>query len=139
MAIVVEDLNAAGMVRNRRLARALSDAALGGFIDMIRYKSLHAGVPFHKADRWYPSTKTCSGCGAVQRIPLNVRTYRCACGLVLDRDLNAARNLASVVAVSSPETLNGRGECVSQAPPAVLSEASTRAVITSDYTRSCQT
>ena len=104
--MVTEDLNAAGMVRNRRLARALSDASLGGFTAMLRYKCVQAGVPFHQADRWYPSTKTCSGCGAVQSLALNVRTYRCACGLTLDRDINAARNLAGLVAGSSPETVN---------------------------------
>ena len=107
------NLNAAAMVRNRRLARALSDAALGGFLAMLRYKCLHAGVAFHQADRWYPSTKTCSGCGAVQSVALNVRTYRCACGLALDRDVNGARNLAGLVAGSSPETVNGRRERVS--------------------------
>ena len=138
-AVVTEDLNARGMVRNRRLARALSDASLGGFLAMLRYKCLQAGVPFHQADRWYPSTKTCSGCGAVQGVPLNVRTYRCACGLTLDRDINAARNLANLVAGSSPETVNGCGERVSRALPAVLGEASTRAEIASGLARSCQT
>ena len=118
---------------------ALSDAALGGFVAMLQYKCLQAGVPFHQADRWYPSTKTCSGCGAVQSLPLNVRTYRCACGLTLDRDINAARNLANLVAGSSPETVNGRGERVSQALPAVLGETSTRAAIASGLARSCQT
>ena len=106
---------------------------------MLRYKCLHVGVPFHQADRWYPSTKTCAGCGTVRSVPLNVRTYRCVCGLALDRDINAARNLAKLVAGSSPETVNGRGERVSQALPAMLSETSTRAEITSDLARSCQT
>ena len=138
-AVVTEDLNAAGMVRNRRLARALSDASLGGFTAMLRYKCVQAGVPFHQADRWYPSTKTCSGCGALQSLPLNVRTYRCACGLTLDRDINAARNLANLVAGSSPETVNGRGERVSRALSAVLCEASTRAEIAPHLVRSCQT
>ena len=106
---------------------------------MLRYKCVQAGVPFHQADRWYPSTKTCSGCGAVQSLPLNVRTYRCACGLTLDRDINAARNLAGLVAGSSPETVNGRGERVSRVLPAVLCEASTRAEIAPHLVRSCQT
>ena len=138
-AVVTEDLNARAMVRNRRLSRALSDAALGGFVAMLACKCVHASVPFHQADRWYPSTKTCSGCGAVQSVPLNVRTYRCACGLSLDRDINAARNLANLVAGSSPETVNGRGERVSRALPAVLCEASTRAEIAPHLVRSCQT
>ena len=138
-AVVTEDLNAAAMVRNHRLARALSDAALGRLVSMLQYKCLQAGVPFHQADRWYPSTKTCSRCGAVWSLPLNVRTYRCACGLALDRDINAARNLANLVAGSSPETVNGRGERVSQALPAMLSEASTHAEIAPHLARSCQT
>ena len=60
------------------LAQALSDAALGGFVAMLAYKCLHAGVPFHQTDRWYPSTKTCSACGTVRSLELNVRTCRCA-------------------------------------------------------------
>ena len=79
------------------------------------------------------------GCGAVQSLPLNVRTYRCACRLTLDRDINAARNLANLVAGSSPETVNGRGERVSQTLPATLGETSTRAAIASGLARSCQT
>ena len=64
------------------------------------------------ADRWYPSSKTCSGCRTVKpKLPLQIRTFTCqACGLTLDRDLNAARNLAQlVVAGSGSETVNGRG------------------------------
>ena len=79
------------------------------------------------------SLRTCSHC--VRR----TCTYRCACGLALDRDINAARNLANLVAGSSPETVNGRGERVSRALPAVLCEASTRAEIAPHLVRSRQT
>ncbi len=64
------------------------------------YKSVAAGVGLIVADRWFPSSKTCSGCGAAKaKLALSERTYRCgACGLVLDRDHNAARNLAALAA-----------------------------------------
>lgn len=107
--VVVEDLNVRGMVKNRRLARAVSDAGMSGFISKLSYKCKAAGVRLVQADRWFPSTKLCSGCGRVQAIPLNVRTYSCDCGLVLDRDLNAARNLERYAAGSSSEAQNGRG------------------------------
>ena len=113
--IVVEDLNVAGMIRNRRLARAVSDAGFGEIRRQLAYKTSWNGGRLVVADRWFPSSKTCSSCGAVKaKLPLRVRTYVCeACGLVMDRDANAARNLASLVertvAGSGPETVNGRG------------------------------
>ena len=97
-AVVVEDLNVAGMVRNRRLARSISDAGFGEIRRQLAYKTTWRGGQLFVADRWYPSSKTCSGCGAVKtKLALSERTYTCACGLVLDRDVNAARNLASLV------------------------------------------
>ncbi|MGC5329304.1 IS607 family element RNA-guided endonuclease TnpB [Micromonospora sp. DT62] len=110
--VVVEDLNVAGMVRNRKLARSISDAGFGEIRRQLAYKTEWSGGRLVTADRWYPSSKTCSGCGAVKaKLPLHVRTYVCeSCGMSLDRDENAARNLAKlVVAGSGPETLNGRG------------------------------
>lgn len=97
--MVIEDLNVAGMMRNRRLARHVAGAGLAELRRQIEYKARWAGVHLHVADRWYPSSKTCSGCGVVKaKLRLSERTYRCdACGLVLDRDLNAARNLAALV------------------------------------------
>ena len=110
LGVVVEDLHVQGMVKNRRLARAVSDAAMSSFISKLRYKCEVSGVRLVQADRWFPSTKLCSGCGQVrEQVPLNVRTYSCDCGLVLDRDLNAARNLKQVAAASSAEAQNGRG------------------------------
>ncbi len=101
--VVVEDLNVAGMLRNRRLARRIADAGFGEIRRQLDYKTRqrHATRTI-VADRWYPSSKTCSGCGAVKaKLPLHVRTYECdACGLVLDRDDNAALNLAAFAAAA---------------------------------------
>jgi IS605 OrfB family transposase len=113
--VVVEDLNVAGMVKNRRLARIVSDAGFGEIRRQLTYKTGWNGGTLIVADRWYPSSKTCSGCGVVKaKLRLSERTYTCTtCSLALDRDINAARNLASlvkyVVAGSGPETQNGRG------------------------------
>ncbi|WGD41111.1 IS607 family element RNA-guided endonuclease TnpB [Streptomyces cathayae] len=97
--VVVEDLNVAGMLRNRRLARRIADAGFGEIRRQLTYKTRrrHA-TRLVVADRWYPSSKTCSGCGAVKaKLPLHVRSYECdACGLVIDRDDNAALNLAAL-------------------------------------------
>ncbi|MGN9920675.1 RNA-guided endonuclease InsQ/TnpB family protein [Micromonospora palomenae] len=110
--IVVEDLHVAGMLRNRRLAKAVSDCGFGEIRRQLAYKTTWNGGRLVTADRWYPSSKTCSGCGAVKaKLPLHAHRFTCdPCGLVLDRDVNAARNLAQlVVAGSGPETVNGRG------------------------------
>jgi IS605 OrfB family transposase len=102
--IVVEHLNVAGMLRNRRLARRLADAGFGQLRRQLTYKCAWAGGSLVQADMFFPSSKTCSGCGhAKAKLPLSERTYRCErCGLVLDRDLNAARNLAALVDASAP-------------------------------------
>jgi putative transposase len=97
--LVVEDLHVAGMLRNRHLARSIADASWGEFHRQLAYKSGWYGSRLVVADRWYPSSKTCSRCGLVKaELSLSERVFRCdGCGLVLDRDLNAARNLASLV------------------------------------------
>lgn len=112
--VVVEDLHVAGMLRNRRLARQLADVGFAELRRQLAYKISWNGGQLLVADRWYPSSKTCSGCGAVKaKLALSERSYTCTtCGMVLDRDLNAARNLAALavtVAGSGPETLTGRG------------------------------
>lgn len=113
--VVVEDLNVAGMLKNRRLARSVADASFGEIRRQLAYKTAWNGGRLLVADRWFPSSKTCSGCQAVKpKLSLSERIYACeSCGLVLDRDLNAALNLAQLVertvAGSGPETLNGRG------------------------------
>ncbi|MCP3801735.1 IS607 family element RNA-guided endonuclease TnpB [Allokutzneria sp. A3M-2-11 16] len=103
--IVVEDLHVAGMLRNRPLARQVADVGMGELRRQIEYKTGWLGGALHVADRWYPSSKTCSACGSVKaKLRLSERMFRCdECPLVLDRDLNAARNLAKLVeATSSP-------------------------------------
>ncbi|MFH8394049.1 IS607 family element RNA-guided endonuclease TnpB [Streptomyces sp. NPDC018036] len=101
--VVIEDLNVAGMVKNRRLARHIADAGFGEIRRQLTYKTRrrHA-TRIIAADRWFPSSKTCSGCGTVKaKLPLHIRTYQCdACGLVIDRDTNAARNLAALAATA---------------------------------------
>jgi putative transposase len=94
--LVLEDLNVAGMVKNRTLARSLSDAAMGELSRQLLYKARWHRVEVRVADRFFPSSKTCSGCGVVKDdLDLWTRTYSCgACGLIIDRDLNAAINLA---------------------------------------------
>ncbi|RIH81329.1 transposase, IS605 OrfB family [Calidithermus terrae] len=130
--VVVEELNLAGMLRNRRLARAVADASLAEIRRQLAYKTVWYGSHLLKAERFYPSSKRCSRCGAVkEKLPLWVRTFRCdACGLVLDRDHNAALNLAALVAAvagSGPETLNARGRGVRPAARrAVPEEAGSR-------------
>jgi putative transposase len=97
--VVVEDLHVAGMLRNRRLARHIAGIGMGEFRRQLEYKTRWYGGRLYVADRWYPSSKTCSGCGAVKtKLRLSERIYHCdQCGLTLDRDLNAARNLARLI------------------------------------------
>jgi len=110
--VVAEDLYVAGMLRNRRLARRIADAGFGLLRRQLAYKTAWHGGRLALAGRFYPSSKTCSGCGAVKaKLRLSERTYHCeSCGLVIDRDLNAARNLAALAGgTSSPSrgaTLN---------------------------------
>ena len=114
--IVVEDLAVANLIRNRRLARHIADQGWGEFRRQLAYKTSWYGSELVVVDRFWPSTKRCSACGNVKEVGLDERVYECVrgeCGLVLDRDLNAARNLVTysvTVAVSEPETLNACGE-----------------------------
>jgi putative transposase len=112
--VVVEQLNVAGMLRNRHLARSIADASFGQIRRMLTYKTNWYGSHLHLADRWFASTMTCSACSLVNaKLGLAERTFRCAgCGMVMDRDENAARSLANLVARSGRETLNARGSDV---------------------------
>lgn len=94
-AVHVEDLNIVGMVANRRLARAISDAGWAQFIRLLRAKAERYGRTVHTVSRWLPSSKTCSDCGHVMAaLPLNIRSWTCpGRGEVHDRDHNAARNI----------------------------------------------
>ncbi|MCJ1678188.1 IS607 family element RNA-guided endonuclease TnpB [Streptomyces sp. APSN-46.1] len=98
--IVVEDLNVAGMGRNRRLSRRVADAAFGEIRRQLAYKARRHGTRLVVADRWYPSSKTCSRCGVAKaKLPLSMRVFACEnCGLVLDRDANAGHNLVALAA-----------------------------------------
>ena len=110
--ISIEDLNVVGMVKNHHLAKAVSDASFFELRRMLEYKTAKTGAKLHFVDRWYPSSKTCSNCGSVKaKLSLSERTYTCGnCGLVIDRDLNAAINI--MVAGSAPETVNAHGGTV---------------------------
>jgi putative transposase len=93
--IVIEDLTVRNMVRNRSLARAISDAAWAEFRSLLEYKAAWYGREVIAVDRWFPSSRLCSTCGALQeKMPLHIRTWTCdSCGTTHDRDVNAAKNL----------------------------------------------
>ena len=95
-AIVLEDLAVSNMMRNRYLARAISDQKFYTFRTMITYKAELRSIPVIIADRFLPSSKTCHNCGCVKRnLSLSERTFTCEdCGYTMDRDINAAMNLA---------------------------------------------
>ncbi|WP_295435295.1 RNA-guided endonuclease TnpB family protein, partial [uncultured Thiodictyon sp.] len=109
--IGIEDLNVRGMVQNRHLARAVSDMSFFEFRRQLEYKSALRGGRVVVADRWYPSSKTCSGCAhQIDSLPLAVRQWDCpACGSSHDRDLNAAINLAHYAASSAVSACGGEG------------------------------
>ncbi|WP_404995826.1 RNA-guided endonuclease InsQ/TnpB family protein [Burkholderia cepacia] len=106
--IGVEDLNVRGMLRNRHLARAVADMSFFEFRHQLEYKANMRGSIVHVANRFFPSSKTCSDCGhKVDVLPLSVRTWTCPqCGVIHDRDVNAAINLMKM-AVSSTVTACG--------------------------------
>ncbi|KPI19976.1 transposase, IS605 OrfB family [Actinobacteria bacterium OK006] len=92
--IVIEDLTVRNMVKNRKLARAISDAAWSEFRSMLEYKAQWYGREVIAVDRWFPSSRLCSACNALRdTMPLNVRTWTCDCATTHDRDVNAAHNL----------------------------------------------
>ncbi|QOV37498.1 transposase [Streptomyces ferrugineus] len=101
--VVIEDLTVRNLLKNGKLARAISDAAWSEFRSMLEYKAHWYGREVIAVDRWFPSSKLCSVCGSLQdKMPLNVRTWTCDCGTAHDRDMNAAKNLlAAGLAVSA--------------------------------------
>jgi putative transposase len=127
--IVVENLNVKGMVKNHSLAKHISDAAFSEFVRQLEYKTKWYGSTLVKADRFYPSSKTCSRCGTVKApLSLAMRTYACdVCGYQVDRDLNAAINLArlDLPGTHSGTGRGGKGKAVS-VRPAHPREASTK-------------
>ena len=95
MFIVLEDLNVKGMMKNKHLAKAVQQQCFYEFYRQIQYKCLWNKIKFIEADRFYPSSKTCSECGSVKKqLKLSEREYICEeCGCVIDRDYNASVNL----------------------------------------------
>ena len=107
--LVIEDLNVSGMVRNKRLSRAINDIGFYEFRRQLEYKCELSGCQLIIADRFYPSTQICSECGNKQKMPLGKYKYRCKCGFMEDRDINAAINLRNL-AVNCTESINACGE-----------------------------
>jgi putative transposase len=112
--IAIEDLNVCGMVRNRHLARAISDCGWGEFRRQLEYKCQRYGRQLVVIDRWYPSSRTCSACGhLLAELSLSTRHWTCpACGTRHDRDVNAAKNILAAglaVARGSPGDACGAG------------------------------
>ena len=114
--IVIEDLNVAGMVRNRKLARAISDCGWGEFRRQLAYKCQRYGRRLVVIDRWYPSSKTCSACGyLLAELSLSSRHWTCpSCGTRHDRDVNAAKN---ILAAGLAVTACGAGVSHPETPP----------------------
>jgi putative transposase len=106
--VVIEDLNVKGMVKNHHLALSISDAAFGEFRRQLTYKTTDRNSQLIVADRFYPSSKTCSSCGTkTKSLTLNIRQWTCVvCGTGHDRDLNAAKNLALLA--SNNKALNNK-------------------------------
>ncbi|MDP4270610.1 MAG: RNA-guided endonuclease TnpB family protein [Bacteroidota bacterium] len=97
--IAIEDLNVRGMSRNHKLASAILDGGFYEFRRQLEYKTKWYGSELIIANRFYPSTKTCSHCGSIQSMSLNQRVYNCPnCKISIDRDLNAAINLENILA-----------------------------------------
>ena len=107
--VVAETLNVSGMVRNRRLARAIADAGMAGFLAKLEYKCTWYGAAFAKADRWFASSKLCAHCGwKHDGLNLGDRQWWCGgCGALNERDHNAAVNLSNWPGLSFP--VSGRG------------------------------
>ena len=94
--IVIEDLNVKGMMKNRHLAKAIQNQGFYEFRRQLEYKCKKSGIELIIVDRFFPSSKTCSNCGTINKdLKLSDRIFNCECGFSLDRDLNASINLAN--------------------------------------------
>ncbi|MDE0638650.1 MAG: transposase [Candidatus Poribacteria bacterium] len=109
-AIGIETLKVTNMLKNKKLAKALSDSAFGGFLSKLKTKAETLGIPVTEVSQFYASSKTCSSCGHKKDdLTLSERTYHCSqCGISIDRDINAAINLRNV-AVGHTETQSACG------------------------------
>jgi len=129
--VIVENLMVVGMLKNRRLAKSVSDAGWASFTSMLEYKATRYGRTFHRINRFEPSTQKCSTCGATTgpkgQAQLGIRTWSCtSCGSRHDRDLNAAIN---ILAAGRAERLNASGDQIrpgrAHTTPAPVSERGT--------------
>ncbi len=117
--VIVEDLAVGGLARTR-LAKSVHDAGWSAFVAMLEYKAALYGRTFHRINRWFPSSRMCSKCGALaESMPLNVRSWVCPCGAAHDRDVNAAIN---ILAAGRAERLNACGDLVR--PPLAVAQVS---------------
>ena len=109
-AIGIETLKITNLLKNKKLAKALSDTGIGNFLTILKTKAEARGIPIVEADPFYASSKLCSSCGHKKKdLQLKDRTYHCSqCGISIDRDINAAINLRNV-AVGHTETQNACG------------------------------
>jgi len=106
--ISVEDLNISGMLKNHKLAKAISDASWSELIRQLEYKSMFYGKELVKINRWFPSSKTCNSCGLIKDdLELSDRIFNCECGYSNDRDLNAALNIKAVGVTTAQQTAMG--------------------------------
>ncbi|MEU4689876.1 transposase [Actinoplanes sp. NPDC023714] len=129
-AVYVEDLCVAGLGRTR-LAKSVHDAGWASFTAMLEYKAVRYGRTFARVDRFFPSTRMCSACGRIAaKMALDVRSWDCPCGVVHDRDVNAAKN---VLAVGQAESRNDRG---AQIRPGLVPAQRVEAVTHPDAARS---
>jgi putative transposase len=112
--IKIETLKPKEMIKNQYLSQSLSDVSFGEIIKQLEYKSNWYGKQLIKVDQWFPSSKLCSGCGNKKdKLSLSERIYKCeSCGLEIDRDLNAAKNLASYSPTSNFEESEACGESI---------------------------
>ena len=96
--ITIEDLNVNGMMKNRHLSKAVASQKFYEFRTKLQIKCNENGIELRIVDRWYPSSKTCHCCGAIKKdLKLSDRIFKCSCGYVEDRDLNAALNLRDAI------------------------------------------
>jgi len=94
--ICIEDLNVSGMMKNKHLSKSVQNQGLYDFRRLLEYETDKYSIPLIVADKWYPSSKTCNCCGTIKKdLKLSERIFKCTCGYVEDRDINAAKNLKS--------------------------------------------
>ena len=94
--VVMEDLNIKGMMKNKHLSKSIAEQCFYEFIRQMKYKCEFNGIQFIQADRYFPSSKLCSCCGSIKKdLKLKDRVYKCDCGNIIDRDLNASINLSN--------------------------------------------